>query len=193
MHTTTAVQQQSGRIEELIRKLESSADPGSLATARELVQSLMELYGAGLERITGTLAQQGTAGREILDKLGRDDLVGNLLAANGLHPLDIEARVRRALEKLPARLRAQGSVDLVGIDQGVIRLRLRSSGSGCGSSAGSLKSVVEEAMYEAAPDLVQLTIEVVEEQGAASGFVPLEKLAGISAVNRAANGRGAGI
>jgi Fe-S cluster biogenesis protein NfuA len=192
MLTTTAVQQQSGRIEELIRKLESSADPGSLATARELVQVLMELYGAGLERITGTLAQQGTAGREILDKLGRDDLVGHLLAANGLHPLDIEARVRRALEQLHARMRAQGSVDLVGIDQGIIRLRLRSSGSGCGSSAGSLKSLVEEAMYAAAPDLVQLTIEVIEE-GAASGFVPLEKLAGISAVNGAANSRGAGV
>ena len=107
MHKTTAVQQHTGRIEELIRKLESSADPDSLATARELVQSLMELYGAGLDRIT-EVAQKSAAGREILDELGRDELVGNLLAANGLHPLDLDTRVRRAVEKLGARLRAQG-------------------------------------------------------------------------------------
>jgi hypothetical protein len=33
-------------------------------------------------------------------------------------------------------------------------------------------------MYEAAPDLVQLAIEVVEQPSAVRGFVPLEKLAG---------------
>lgn len=163
----------------MIRKLEASADPESLATARELVQSLMELYGAGLERIAEALSKHGAPGQEIFDSLGRDELVGNLLAANGLHPLGIETRVQRALEKLVPRIRSQGSVDLLGIDEGVIRLRLRSTGSGCGSSAGSLKSAVEEAMYEAAPDLVRLTIEVVEERSAASGFVPLEKLVGI--------------
>jgi Fe-S cluster biogenesis protein NfuA len=194
MHKTSAVQRQTGRIEELIARLEASADPGSLATARELVQALMGLYGAGLERIVEVLTQKGTAGQETLDTLGRDELVGNLLAVNGLHPLDLETRVRRALEKLGARLRSQGTVDLLGIDEGTIRLRLRSSGPGCGSSAGSLKSVVEDAIYEAAPDLVQVLIDVVEEPVAASGFVPLEKLVGHSAAtNGVANGRGAGV
>jgi Fe-S cluster biogenesis protein NfuA len=189
MHKPTAVERQTGRIEELIRKLETSADPGSLETARELVESLMELYGAGLARLTEIIARKGSAGREILDELGRDELVGNLLAANGLHPMDIETRVRQALDRLRPRLHAQGSVELLGIDEGGIRLRLRSTGTGCGSSAGSLKSMVEAAMYEAAPDLTHLAIEMVEERGAAAGFVPLEKLAGY----RAVNGTGAGL
>jgi Fe-S cluster biogenesis protein NfuA len=178
MHKATAVQQQTGRIEELIRKLESSADPGTLATARELVQSLMELYGAGLDRLTEIVAAKGETGLEILDELGRDDLVASLLAANGLHPLDLETRVRRALERLRGRWGSQGSVDLLGIENAVIRLRVRSNGSACGSTAGTLKSAVEEAMYEAAPDLVQLVIEVTDEHSAASGFVPLERLVG---------------
>jgi Fe-S cluster biogenesis protein NfuA len=195
MTKTTAVQQQTGRIEELIRKLETSADPGLLATARELVQLLMDLYGAGLERLAEIVARKGQAGLEILDELGRDELVGNLLAANGLHPLDIETRVGRALEKLRPHVRAQGSIELLGIREGVIRVRLRASGSGCGSSAGSLKSVVEEAIYEAAPDLTELVVDVVEERGAASGFVPLEKLAGYpaAATNGVANGGGVGV
>lgn len=190
MHEITEVRRQAGRIEELIGKLEASADPGSLAVARELVEALMELYGAGFERIAQTLVRS-EAGLQILDELGRDELVGNLLASNGLHPLDLEARVRGALEKLPSRLRGQASVDLLGIDEGIVRLRLHANGSGCGSSAANLKTVVEEAIYEAAPDLNQLAIEVVEP-GAASGFVPLAALsAAPAAVNGAAHNRGA--
>jgi Fe-S cluster biogenesis protein NfuA len=145
----------------------------------------MELYGAGLERITEIVFEKGEAGREILDQFGRDELVGNLLAANGLHPLDLEARVRRAVDKL----RTTATVESLSVEQGVIRLRLRASGSGCGSSAATLKSSVEAAIYEAAPDLVQLVIEGLEETGAASGFVPLEKLVG----NGTAHANGAGL
>ena len=57
MHEITEVRRQAGRIEELIGKLEASADPGSLAVARELVEALMELYGAGFERIAQTLVR----------------------------------------------------------------------------------------------------------------------------------------
>ena len=185
MLKTSEVQRQTGRIEGLVQKLESSADPDLLATAQELVRSLMELYGAGLERITEIVFEKGEAGREILDQFGRDELVGNLLAANGLHPLDLEARVRRAVDKL----RTKATVESLSVEQGVIRLRLRASGSGCGSSAATLKSSVEAAIYEAAPDLVQLVIEGLEETGAASGFVPLEKLVG----NGTAHANGAGL
>ena len=188
MHNMTEVAQQTGRIEGLIRRLESTADPGSLATARELVQAVMDLYAGGLERITSVLTDRGAPGQEILDELGRDELVGNLLAVNGLHPQELETRVAHALEKLRARLRSQGSIELLGIEQGEISLRLRSSASGCGSGAGSLQQAVEETIYSAAPDLTRLSIEVAEEQGAASGFVPLEKLAGYRAAPRNGNG-----
>src|SRR5580700_12127801 len=117
MNKTTAVQSHAGRIEELIHQLEASADPGTLATARELVQSLMELYGAGLERMAEIIAAKET-GLDILDELGADELVGNLLAANALHPLDLEARVQRALEKLRKRTHSQGSIELLGMDAG---------------------------------------------------------------------------
>ena len=178
MRKTSEVERETGRIEELVRKLESAADPDLLATAQELVRSLMELYGAGLERITEIVVSKGEAGREILDQFGRDELVGNLLAANGLHPLDLEARVQRAVERLQTRVRSSGTVELLSIEDGVIRLRVRAAGSGCGSSATSLKATVEEAIYEAAPDVGRLVIEGLEEKGTASGFVPLEKLVG---------------
>ena len=41
------------RIDELIQRLEAGADPSVRATTQELVGTLMELHGAGLERILG--------------------------------------------------------------------------------------------------------------------------------------------
>jgi Fe-S cluster biogenesis protein NfuA len=182
------VEHQTSRIEQLIRQLESSADPDTLAVSRELVQNLMELYGAGLERIAEIIASRGQSGLDILDDLGRDELVGNLMAANGVHPLDLDARVQQAVDRLRDRLRSQGSVELLGVDAGVVRLRLRPKAQGCGSSPGAFQLAVEEAMVEAAPDLIELAIEVIEEPGAAAGFVPLASLVGQPAVN--GNGTG---
>ena len=117
----------------------------------------MELYGAGLERLTEIVAAKGD---------GRPGDPWTSWAAMSWwatcwQPTGCIRWIWRHVcggrwRSLRTRLRSQGSVDLLGIDEGVIRLRLRSSGSGCGSSAGSLKSAVEDAMYEAAPDLVQL-------------------------------------
>jgi len=169
--------QQSERIEQLIGKLEASADPGSLAVARDLVEAVMRLYSEGLEHVTRILARRGDAGRRILEELGRDELVSNLLAANGLHPMDLESRVRQAVDKLSARLGSRGGVELVALEDDVVRLRVR-------STSGSLKSVVEEAMYEAAPDLASIVIDELT----ASGFVPLEKLLATDGASASRNG-----
>jgi hypothetical protein len=39
--------------------------------------------------------------------------------------------------------------------------------------------MVEDALYEAAPDMGRLLIEGLEEQPGSSGFVPLGKLGGL--------------
>jgi len=179
MHDTTDVPQQARRIEELVAKLEMSGDPAVVATAKALVEALMDLHGAAIERMLEIVARTGAAGQEIADGFGRDDLVGSLLVLYGLHPLDLETRVRRTIEKLGARLGKQGSeVELIGIDGGVVRLRVRTAGSNCGSSAGSVKAAVEEAILGAAPDVAELVIDGLENVGSSSGFVPIETLMG---------------
>jgi Fe-S cluster biogenesis protein NfuA len=179
MHDTTDVPQQARRIEELVAKLEMSGDPAVVATAKALVEALMDLHGAAIERMLEIVARTGVAGQEIADGFGRDDLVGSLLVLYGLHPLDLETRVRRTIEKLGARLGKQGSeVALIGIDGGVVRLRVRTAGSNCGSSAGSMKAAVEEAFLGAAPDVAELVIDGLENVGSSSGFVPIETLMG---------------
>ena len=49
---------------------------------------------------------------------------------------------------------------------------LRVTGHSCGSTANTLQVMVEDAVYEAAPDMSSLMIEGFEERQV-SGFVPL--------------------
>ena len=171
MHDSTDVSQQARRIEELIAKLELSADPAIVSTARALVECLMDLHGAALQRMLDIVSKTGAAGQEITDGFGRDDLVGSLLVLYGLHPVDLEIRVRQAVAKLK-----NCDIDVLSLNGGVVRLRVRAANLDCGSSAGSLKTAVQDAVFGAAPDVAELTIEGLDETGASSNFVPIERL-----------------
>src|SRR5258708_6516551 len=92
-------------IEQLLGDLEAAADPNLRTTVQELMQLVMELHGAGLERILELIVASSDAGASLIQKLGRDELVSSLLVLHGLHPLDMEARITQALDKIRSRLR----------------------------------------------------------------------------------------
>jgi Fe-S cluster biogenesis protein NfuA len=161
-------------IEELLRKVESTADPNLRATVQELVETVMSLHGAGIERMLDLIRAAGEPGEAVIHRLGRDELVGNLLILYGLHPLPLEARIMQALDKARVRLRSHGGeVELISIEGGELRLRIEAKGSGCGSTPLALKEQLEGAIYGAVPDLTGLVIEGAEDKQA---FVPLEML-----------------
>jgi Fe-S cluster biogenesis protein NfuA len=170
-------QQRLKSIEQLTREIESTADPSLRASVQELVRLVMDLHGAGLERMLEVIRAPGDGGEVLIHKLGRDELVASLLVLYGLHPLNLEARVFQALDKAGTKLRShEGDVELLSIEEGAVRLRLHANGHGCGSTAAALKEIVEDAIYQAAPDITALVIEVADEEGAKDGFVPLEML-----------------
>jgi Fe-S cluster biogenesis protein NfuA len=172
-------QQQMRRVEGLIHQIKSAPDPNTRACALELTQSLMSLHGAALDRLLEIVAQSGEAGLAIIDDLGRDELVASLLLLYGLHPVDIETRVRQALDEARPYLHSHGgSVELLSLDDGVVRLRLQGSCHGCPSSAETLKQTLEQAIYRAAPDVAALEVEGLVAQAAANGFVQLEGFSG---------------
>jgi Fe-S cluster biogenesis protein NfuA len=163
-------------MDRLIRRLESEGDPGLRATARELVQALLEFHAAGLTRALEILDEAGASGAVLIDRLGADDLVKPLLLLHGLHPQDLRTRVAEALEQTRPFLRAHGGdVEIVSVDEsGVVNLRLEAQG--CGSSNSALKAAVEGALREAAPDLSGLIIETALESTGAVAFVPVGEL-----------------
>ncbi len=164
------------RIGGLVQEIESIADPAVRAATKNLVQSLMDLHGAALERALDIVADAGEPGMTIIDRLGRDSLVSSVLILFGLHPEDLETRVAKAVDKVRPQLRKQGcEVELVSVNDGAIHLRAETGSHTCGSTAKTLQATLESAMYDAAPDLTSLLIEGFEEKPA-SGFVGLEKL-----------------
>jgi Fe-S cluster biogenesis protein NfuA len=170
------------RIGDLVGGLENIGDAENRASAKALVQLLLDLHAAGFERALEIIAKNGDAGQRAIDDLGRDPLVSSLLVLYGLHPLDLESRVAQAVEKIRPKVRkGGGELELLSMKSGVVRLHLQVTGHSCGSTGKTLKAMVEEAMYEAAPDLSQLLIEGLEEPAGSGGFVPLGKLGGVIA------------
>jgi Fe-S cluster biogenesis protein NfuA len=164
------------RIGNLVQEIESSADPAVRAITKTLMQSLMDLHGAAIEKALDIVADSGEQGVSIIDRLGRDPLVSSVLILYGLHPEDLETRVVKAVDKVRPQLRKQGcEVELVSVNDGAIRLRVETGSHTCGSTAKTLQATLEGTMYDAAPDLTSLLIEGFEEKPA-SGFVGLDKL-----------------
>lgn len=172
------VREDMQRIGGLVQEIESIADPAARAATRDLVQSLMDLHGAVLEKTLDIVADAGEEGLNIIDRLGRDSLVSSVLILYGLHPEDIETRVVKTVDRVRSQLRKQGcEVELLGVNDGAIRLRVETGSHTCGSTAKTVQATLEETIYDAAPDLTSLVIEGLEEKPA-SGFVALDKLMG---------------
>lgn len=184
------------RIGGLVQEIESIADPAVRAAAKGLVQSLMDLHGAALEKALDIVAEAGEPGMEIIERLGRNSLVSSVLILYGLHPEDIETRVVKAVDRVRPQLRKQGcEVELLGTNNGAIHLRVETGSHTCGSTAKTVQATLESAMYDAAPDLTSLLIEGLEEKPS-SGFVALDKLSAsngsfVTAVHSAVQPQGA--
>ena len=133
------------KIEQMLEQVESHPDPGVRETTRELVRELLDFHREALARIL-ELSDNRAA-------LAADLKVSSLLLLHGLHPDELGVRVERALDKVRPYLGSHGgSVELVAIDAGRIRLRLQGSCDGCPSSAETLRHTIEEAILAAAPD-----------------------------------------
>src|SRR5205823_4298456 len=106
------------RLEALLT--EAERNPTAQDRTREIVQAVLELHAAGLARMVEHLAAAGEAGRSVLDAWAADEVAAGLLLLHGLHPQDVEARVRQALDHVRPSLRAHGgSVELVSVSDGM--------------------------------------------------------------------------
>ena len=130
---STELERRLERIDGLVERLETGTDPVSGATARELVQILMELHGEALDRIVTLVTQAGAIGHTLMERFGQD-------------PVEALDHARPYIDS------HGGAVELIGVrDDGSVHLRVQ--------GAASLKGVVEKAVQEAAPDLGAVVVE----------------------------------
>lgn len=170
-HEVQAQHSPAERIEALVQEVAAFADPHARATAEELVQTLLGMYGEGLARLLEITAESEASGIALIDTFASDELLSSLFLLHGLHPIDIETRIMEALDEVRPYLKSHGgNVEFVRVEDGVAHLRLEGSCNGCSASTITLKSAIEEAIYKAAPDLNDLQVE---------GVVPPPKSPGV--------------
>jgi Fe-S cluster biogenesis protein NfuA/nitrite reductase/ring-hydroxylating ferredoxin subunit len=160
----TDVGERVARVEALLGQIESLPDRVAREAAMEMVQALLDLYGEGLARTIAPLDAETR--RAVAD----DELVAHLLLLHDLHPVAVETRVHEALEGVRPYLDSHGGgVELMGVEDGVVRLRMFGSCDGCPSSAMTLKLAIEDAIHKAAPDVVEVEAEGVSAPAAPAG------------------------
>ena len=178
MSQSLEFQSRMQQLDAMLQDVDETTDPAAQARLQEITASVLELHRAGLRRMLEHVSR-GDAGT--MQSLIRDELVSGLLVLHGLHPLDLEARVRGALEKVgPYAASHGGHIELLSVStDGTVRLRLDGSCHGCPSSRVTLQSSIEQEIYAAAPEITSIEVEgLVEEKPAApSGFVPIGRIA----------------
>jgi hypothetical protein len=91
----------------------------------------------------------------------------------GLHPLDLETRVRQALEKARYWLRSRGAVvELSGVKDGIVHLHVRRIEAQNDFDAAKLKLTIEEAVFDKAPDVAAVEIQESVETTAGQNGKP---------------------
>jgi Fe-S cluster biogenesis protein NfuA len=152
-------------METLLSEIEALPDERSRELAIETVQTLVELYGEALARMAAYIGLHPDGEREVA-ALANDELLSHLLLVHGLHPVDLETRVKQALDQVRPYLESHGGdVRLVGIEHGIARLRLQGTCNGCASSTATLKNAIEQAIQVTAPDLEGVEADEMEAYG----------------------------
>ncbi len=155
------------RIEGLVRRLEQITDHESRDIAEQLMQAVLDLHGAGLEKMMDLTFESGAGGEAMIRRFANDSLVSSLLVLHGLHPDDLETRVRQVLVKVP------GHAELVSVLDGVVRVRVPAGGCGSGETdEESLKAMLSQAV----PDIA----EIVVLPALTDSFVPLLSIGGMA-------------
>jgi Fe-S cluster biogenesis protein NfuA/nitrite reductase/ring-hydroxylating ferredoxin subunit len=146
------------RVQELSSRLDA-LEPDARETAEALVAAVVEMYGEGLERVVAAVDE------ELLGRLADDPVIASLLLIHDLYPVPLEERVQEALERVRPYMESHGgNVELLGIEDGVARLRLEGTCSSCQASSVTLELAVRKALMETAPDLAGMDVEGVVEE-----------------------------
>jgi len=161
------------RIQELVEQIDALPNSPARVLFQECLESVLTFYGHGLERILQLVAKAGPEAQKIYGDLIHDNVVGGLLLIHDLHPVDIETRLRDALDKVRPYLESHGgNVELISLTNDVARLRLQGTCKSCASSTVTLELAIRHAIEESCPDLLGFEVEGVPAQSKGVSAAP---------------------
>ena len=158
------------KIEELVQQVQSIADPAARQVSLELVQAVMSLHQAAMERVLEIVGEEAPG---VTAVMGADDLLSRVLVLHGLHPDSFEVRLSRAIDRLQHHFDSRGAgIEILESGPDVVCIRFTGRRPG---TAAAARTTIENAIYEAVPEVGELIVEGIPEEHD-PGFVPLDSL-----------------
>lgn len=150
----------AARLEDLFAQLDSIPNIAARELATECVQSVVKLYGDALGRIAKLVGRDHD---DFLTALLKDELLRSLFLVHDLHPQSLDERLIGALDSVRPYLKSHGgNIEVLGVHEGIARLRFQGTCKSCPSSAVTLELAIRRAVNEACPELTGLELEQAE-------------------------------
>ncbi|GBD16764.1 Fe/S biogenesis protein NfuA [bacterium HR26] len=155
--TARRLQQALAEIDALVQGFESAPDPVLRDQALRLLQLIDLLHRVGIGRLVQRFQRAAPqAFQETLD----DPAVSLLLELYELDEAGQRARVDRILAEVQPYIASHGGeLRVLSVQDGVVRVQLGGTCSGCPASSQTLRHVVETALREGMPEFERLEVE----------------------------------
>jgi len=147
-----------------LKRMEQLPDDETRAEVFALLDGIDAVHRHALGRLIDRLFDLGGAG--LVGQLTQDPMIQTVLEMYDLiavdEPLEIDerAQVEQALTSVYPYMESHGGhLEVLGVDEGRVRVRLSGSCGDCPGSAGTLKRVVEAALREGFPGFRALVAE----------------------------------
>lgn len=155
------------RIAELAEVLTTHDDPSTAATAEELLDWIDVFHANGVGRLVEMIREW--RGDILLESLHADPIASSLLDAYGLGSgTDIESArvyVQAALAEVRPYLHSHGGdMEVVSIEDGVVRLKLHGSCDGCTGADATIIDQVERALQTHWVDYRRVEVEEMDAE-----------------------------
>jgi hypothetical protein len=165
--------ERGARIERLLDDLQTVAGPVAWPRVERLVSALVDLYGSGITRMLACARDTARSSEELEERLTGDELVSGLLLLHGVHPVGLERRVAKALDKVRRDHPNAAELTFVGLESELVVVRITDERPGAQPpSVGVLARAIEAE----APEVTGLRIEGLSSPVPAKGLISASRL-----------------
>jgi len=141
-----------------LERMEGIEDERTREEVLALLEGIDILHRRALGRLLELVTNLG--GSELVERVSQDPVVHTLLEMYDLPEADERTQVEHALESVYPYFKSHGGkLEVLGVEEGRVRVRLSGSCEGCPGTATTLKRVVEEALREGFPSFRELVAE----------------------------------
>lgn len=156
VHEEMDVRLLAEKIDEYVQALFNHSEPMVREATHQLLDGIDALHREAFGRIIAALAERP----EVRERLIEDPVIQLVFELYGLWREDDSAMVTRALDSVRPYIESHGGeVEVLGIDDGVVRVRLAGACHGCSGSTNTLKRGIETALRENYDNFKEMIVE----------------------------------